>query len=63
MPSLIRIEEVARRTALAPKTIRNLQYLKRFPSPVKIGLRAVAWRVDVIDAWIASRQPARVVRE
>jgi prophage regulatory protein len=29
-----------------------------FPSPVKIGQRAVAWRESDIDAWLKSRPTA-----
>lgn len=27
----------------------------RFPQPVRIGLRAVAWRRSDIEAWVADR--------
>jgi prophage regulatory protein len=27
-----------------------------FPEPVRIGLRAVAWRSDDVDTWLASLQ-------
>lgn len=28
-----------------------------FPSPLKIGKRAVAWRTSDINAWISSQRP------
>jgi prophage regulatory protein len=31
----------------------------RFPKPVKIGRRAVAWPSDEIDAWIEARMAER----
>jgi prophage regulatory protein len=30
----------------------------RFPKPVKIGARAVAWRRSEIEAWLKSREVA-----
>nr|WP_284692582.1 AlpA family phage regulatory protein [Paraburkholderia terrae] len=37
------------------------QWIKdgHFVAPVRLGPRAVAWRSDDVDAWMASRQPAR----
>jgi prophage regulatory protein len=30
----------------------------RFPSPVKLGSRAIGWRSGDVNAWLASRQNA-----
>lgn len=31
----------------------------RFPAPVKLGPKRSAWRTSEIQAWLASRAPAR----
>lgn len=40
------------------KKTRRAELIKagQFPSPVKVGLRRVAWRTSDIAAWIASRE-------
>lgn len=30
-----------------------------FPTPVRLGLRAIGWRADEVDAWIEARVRAR----
>lgn len=56
--ALLRLPEVKRRTGLGHSYIYEQIQAGQFPAPVKIGIRAVAWRSDDINAWIASRQPA-----
>lgn len=52
MDRLLRRSEVQRITALAKSTI----YLKisegTFPAPIRIGRRAVRWKLSSIVAWI-----------
>ncbi len=52
---LIRLPAVIARTGLARSTIYESIRAGRFPPPVKIGPRAVAWRASEIDKWIESR--------
>jgi len=33
-----------------------------FPSPVRLGRRAVGWRTEDLAAWLASRESARPAR-
>ena len=55
---LIRLPEVCLLTGLARATLWEMIRRGTFPSPVRIGLRAVAWRLSDVVAWIESRPPA-----
>ncbi|ASG32923.1 MULTISPECIES: helix-turn-helix transcriptional regulator [Enterobacterales] len=52
--SLIRLPEVLKRTGFGKAWIYRLISEGRFPAPVKIGVRAVAFVESEIDAWIQS---------
>ena len=52
--SLIRLPEVLKRTGFGKAWIYRLISEGRFPAPVKIGVRAVAFVEREIDAWIQS---------
>ncbi len=52
---LIRRPEVERRVGLRRAAIYKEMAEGRFPKPVKIGPRAVAWIESDIDAWISAR--------
>ena len=49
---LIRLPEVINRTALSRSTIYCEIAAERFPSPIKIGLRSVAWIESEVADWI-----------
>ncbi|GEM_PF-167545 len=53
--SLIRLREVQRRTGFSKAWLYRLMSEKRFPSPVKIGSRSVAFIESEIDGWIEAR--------
>lgn len=53
--SLIRLSEVQRRTGYSKAWLYRLMSEKRFPLPVKIGARAIAFMESEIDAWIQER--------
>jgi prophage regulatory protein len=58
MPSdnrLLRLPEVMDKTGFGRASIYRYVALKRFPQPVKLGERAIAWRSDEVDAWINER--------
>lgn len=57
---LLRLPLVMRRTGLARSTIYKLVATNRFPAPIKLTTRSVAWLQCEIDNWIASC--ARVLR-
>jgi prophage regulatory protein len=49
MPAVIRM------TGLGRSTIYRLIAERKFPSPVRLGPRAVAWRRADLDQWSDSR--------
>lgn len=54
-PILIRMKTVMVLTGLARSTIYKLIHQGRFPPPLKIGERIVAWRAaDILD-WVEDR--------
>ncbi len=57
-PTLIRRPEVERITLLSRSAIYAAMDAGEFPRPVRIGRRAVAWRLADIEAWLASRPTA-----
>jgi prophage regulatory protein len=55
--TLMRLPNVIQMTGLARSTIYKLISDERFPAPLKLSQRAVAWRMMDIEQWIASRAP------
>lgn len=55
--TLMRLPKVIHMTGLARSTIYKLISDERFPPPLKLTQRAVAWRLMDIEQWIASRTP------
>ena len=54
---LLKLPEVESLTALRRSSIYNGVKAKTFPSPVRLGPRAIAWREQDIASWLASRVP------
>lgn len=54
-PSLLRMPTVMRMTGLARSTIYQMIADQRFPTPVRLGPRAVAWRRSDLDRWSETR--------
>ena len=52
--ALLRLNEVKRVTGLSRSGIYAGIKNRTFPRPVAIGLRAVAWRSEDIQAWLDS---------
>ncbi|HRE45318.1 MAG TPA: AlpA family phage regulatory protein [Terricaulis sp.] len=50
---LMRLPQVMREVALCRSSIYAAMSEGRFPAPVRIGRRAVAWRAEDIEAWKA----------
>ena len=50
---LLRLKEVIAVTGLSRSTINRKVEAGQFPRPVSLGPRAVAWRSDELDSWIA----------
>ena len=55
---LLRREEVEERFGLSRSWIYSEMRAGRFPEPVRIGKRAVRWRVLDLDKWAADRPVA-----
>ena len=53
--AILRRPEVERRTQISKASIYRLMAAGQFPTAIKLGERAVAWRASEIDAWLASR--------
>jgi len=55
MPLFLRMPNVMRMTGLGRSTIYRLIADRKFPSPVRLGPRAVAWRRADLDQWSEAR--------
>lgn len=53
--NLIRMSETLARSGFSKAWIYKLIAQNRFPKPVKIGSRSIAFVESEIDAWIAAR--------
>lgn len=51
---LLRRSSVETETGLSKSEIYRRIKLGTFPAPLKLGVRAVAWKATEIDAWIKS---------
>jgi prophage regulatory protein len=52
---LIRLPELLPRVPLSRSTIYQMVSKQEFPSPAKIGPRAVAWSEELVDAWAKAK--------
>ena len=52
---LLRLAEVRSRVPYSRSTIYQLIAQSKFPKPINLGGRAVAWIESEIDEWIAAR--------
>lgn len=57
--SLIRMPEAIRRTGYGKAWIYKLIADGKFPAPVKLGSRSIAFVESEVDEWIAERIAAR----
>ena len=55
MTELERLPSVVHRTTLSRSHLYALMKKGQFPRPVKLGTRSVGWRVEDVEAWIATR--------
>ena len=53
----VRMPAVVRMTGLGRSTIYRLMAEDKFPSPVRLAKRAVAWRRIDLEQWSAGRPP------
>jgi prophage regulatory protein len=54
----LRMPSVMQLTGLGRSTIYRLVAQQQFPCPVRLGVRAVAWRRSELDAWSETRPAA-----
>ena len=54
-PVFLRMSSVVRMTGLGRSTIYRLVAERKFPSPVRLGPRVVAWRLADVDRWSEAR--------
>lgn len=52
---LLRIRQVLAKTGLGRSSLYALVKSGRFPSPLKLSERSVAWRESAVDLWISER--------
>jgi prophage regulatory protein len=57
-PLFLRMPAVMRMTGLGRSTIYRMVADKRFPGPVRLGPRAVAWRRTDLEQWSDARPMA-----
>lgn len=57
---LIRSREVQAITGLPKSSLHNMARAGRFPAPLRLGARAVAWREEDVHAWIESLERKEV---
>ena len=55
---LLRDKEVARMIGVSRSTLWRLVRADLFPPPIRVGTRAVRWRLSEVLEWIASRPVA-----
>ena len=54
---ILRLKEVMKKTGLSKATIGRMEKSGDFPPRVKLGARAVGWRSEDFDEWIAELKP------
>lgn len=60
---MLRRAELCRQVGLHPSTIFRMCRRGTFPAPLRIGARAVAWRLGDVEDWLAERATTRTVTE
>ena len=55
LPMFVRMSTVVRMTGLGRSTIYPLMAEDKFPTPVRLAKRAVAWRRGDLEQWSAAR--------
>lgn len=58
--TLLKLPAVMAKTTFSEPSIYRLMRDGKFPKPLKLGARAVAWRSDEIDEFINSLQRSQV---
>jgi prophage regulatory protein len=56
--AFLRLPQVIQRTGMSRSTIYKMISKRTFPSPVRIGVRAVAWVEGDVESWSQARVTA-----
>lgn len=59
MEQVMRMKDVVKRIGLCRATIYAMINRGEFPRPIRIGERATGWLESELEAWLASRTPAK----
>ena len=54
---LLRLRKVLELTGLGRSTVYRMMSERTFPSPVRLGRRAVGWTSAAVEEWTLSRPP------
>ena len=60
---ILRVGEVVTEIGVSKSTLYRMVNSGRFPPPIKVGARAVGWRRDEIEAWLAGRPRGGMEKE
>lgn len=55
LPRMLRRPDVEKMVGLSRSAIYAAMDRNDFPRPIKVGLRAVAWRLSDIERWLEQR--------
>lgn len=55
MWTIMKLPELVQRTKISRAAVYAMIARDEFPRPVRLGRRAVGWRVEDVEAWIADR--------
>ena len=56
---VLRLKEVCERVGLKRSSVYLAMSKGRFPSPIRLGERAVGWKESAISGWLDARPSAR----
>lgn len=59
---ILRRAEVERRTGFKRAHLYDLIKKRKFPRPLRLGKRAVGWKADEVNHWIATRRKRRMCK-
>jgi prophage regulatory protein len=52
---LVRMKELKLLVGLSNSSIYSLINLNRFPKPIHLSERSVAWKISTVNAWVEER--------
>lgn len=60
---LIRLKEVSKKFCIPTSTIWDWIKKGKFPKPIKLGERFIAWRESELTAWLEAKQQSTVIQD